>query len=294
MMRLLFLLLGLLSAEVAIAERNLPADVQIDLIFPRNETYAPTQHFPIVIGIKNLDAVWPMDSSLTVTIQSISSWSDPDPPSWTWDSVGFLPDLVDADGDAPDTSFFHFPAVNMTNGTTDNYFIRWHYSIPYRCFDNATDPEDHDGARGWSSMYSIRSPREYYSHALFFSTAPRAQLPDIEATVNSCSEANANYSAAVRITEMKMTYDWGDEKGSRPCPVLEDIEPAKCLFESSAKDLAADVNAAMLDMTLCKEGTWQTITAPCPREENMALPQTVRFGVGWGLLPLAFAVSRIL
>ena len=135
-------------------------------------------------------------------------------------------------------------------------------------------------------------------HPLFFSTEPGAKLPDIEATVNSCSEHNANNSAAVRVTDMEMTHGPGHQgKGPRPCPVLEAIEPAKCIFESSAKDLAANVDEEMLDKTRCDEGDWKKLTALCPYnmiDESKALRQGAGYIVGWGLLGLAFAVSGII
>ncbi|MBE3049699.1 hypothetical protein IMZ48_45825 [Candidatus Bathyarchaeota archaeon] len=128
--------------------------------------------------------------------------------------------------------------------------------------------DNNDGSDGWRSNNSLLS-----------STAPGAPLPNIKATVNSCSESIADNLAEVRVTDMKMTYDKGDLEGSGPCPVLEDIEPAKCLFESSAEDLDSKVAAAMLDEMHCNKGTWQTIAAPC---ESKALRQGAGFGVGWG------------
>lgn len=40
---------------------SLPLDVQVDLLFPRNDTYASTQYSPIVFGMQNLDAIWPLN-----------------------------------------------------------------------------------------------------------------------------------------------------------------------------------------------------------------------------------------
>ena len=65
---LVALLRPLLLARVANAERKLPADLQVDLIFPRNETYAPTQLFPIVFGVNNLDAIWPLQLMIKVSV----------------------------------------------------------------------------------------------------------------------------------------------------------------------------------------------------------------------------------
>lgn len=58
----------LLSAGVASAGRKLPADIQVDLVFPRNETYAPTQMFPTVFAIDNFDSATPLDLYISLTV----------------------------------------------------------------------------------------------------------------------------------------------------------------------------------------------------------------------------------
>ena len=288
MRSLLFLFMflrALLSARVANAQRELPADFQVDLIFPRNETYAPTQLFPIVFGVNNLDAVWPLDLRLSVSVESTGVPPEDGRPSWMWQDVSLSSGgLSEAVGDEPDTHFFHFPAVNMTNGTTDSFQILWTFILPERCFANNTDPTADTGGSGWTN-----SPNGYASRALRFSTAPGAQSPDIEATVNSCRDPDEETSAAVRVTEVRRTHNEG-----RPCPVFDtNIKPAKCAFKSAAKELAKEVSAGMLDEMRCEEGDWQTITAPCSKEESRG-SRSAGFSVTWAVLALAFAVSSIL
>lgn len=289
-MRLLFFLYALvypfLSAGVANAERKLPADIQVDLIFPRNETYAPTQLFPIVFGIENFGDVAPLDMRISATVQSIGGPENNDRPDWQYQSVNLWSStLAEAYEEAPRKHYFHFPGINITNGTTDTYQIQWKVILPELCVANNTNPVHDDGGTGWSN-----SPDGYASRVGRFSTEPGAQLPDIEATLNSCGELNEEESAAFRITEVRKTYD-----GEVPCPVLETkIKPRKCAFKSDAKELAANVSAAMLRKVGCKEGDWRNITAPCQWEESMASLQSAGFGVGWVLLALTFAVSNLL
>ena len=280
------LLHPLLSTRVANAERKLPADLQVELLFPRNETYAPTQLFPIVFGIKNLDAVWPLDLKIWAQIQQLNWPENITEPYWTTLPISlYSDDLKKAVGEAPDTHYFHYPAVNMTNGTTGNFMILWEAVLPAQCFANSTDPEDDDGGYGWSN-----SPDGYASRGIQFSTAPGAQLPDIEALVDSCPELDSENSVAFRITEVRKTYGEG-----KTCPVLDtDVKPTKCAFKSAAKELAANVSAAMLHEMRCEEGTWQTIKSPCPREESMASLQSAGFAVTWVPLALAFAASNML
>ncbi|RYP29142.1 hypothetical protein DL766_005517 [Monosporascus sp. MC13-8B] len=249
-----------LLVGAADAERTLPADLQVDLIFPRNETYAPTQWFPIVFGVQNLDAVWPLDIRLDVYVES-KNWrlSGKQSDSWQYE----IPSLTyeefrEAAGPMPGKHFFHFPLVNMTNGTTDQYSIGWELRLLNRCFANNTDPQLDDGGDGWRS----HGPNPYALRFIQFSSAPGAQLPDIEATVNSCAEPDEGTSASVRVTEVRKTSDTG-----APCPVLDtNVTTINCGYKPVAKELAANVSAAIMDKMRCNEGAWQTITAPCPRK----------------------------
>ncbi|RYO82927.1 hypothetical protein DL766_006994 [Monosporascus sp. MC13-8B] len=117
-------LLALSLAVLAQAERRLPADLQVDLLFPRNETYAPTQWFPIVLGIQNSDALWPFDISLGLAVLSLDAWQNSSSRARAeWQHVDLRLNSVsfpEAVGPAPDKHFLYYPTINMTNGTTDS------------------------------------------------------------------------------------------------------------------------------------------------------------------------------
>ncbi|KAK8054920.1 hypothetical protein PG993_000147 [Apiospora rasikravindrae] len=274
----------LLLAPATMADRVLPADLQVDLIFPRNDTtYAPTQWFPVVFGVKNLDAVWPMGISLGVSVIDDQFWKNESSRGWQYQlpSIDFAKAL---DSTAPGEYLFHIPAVNMTNGTTSSYTVGWELNIRHRCFDNGTDRKE-DGPRdGWSN-----SPDGVRRRWIVFHTAPGGELPDIEATVNSCREPDVDPSTAVRVTKMGETQ-W--KYPAETCPWLEtDIRPSKCAFQPVAKALAANVSETMLSKMRCKEGSWQTITAPCPRESMASSLHTMGVGL---VLPFAFALFNLL
>ncbi|KAI8225387.1 hypothetical protein K4K54_004591 [Colletotrichum sp. SAR 10_86] len=267
----------LLAASVVNAVRQLPAEVEVDLIFPRdNETYAPTQLLPIVFGFNNLEAVWPLNIGLDVSVTSIGDDFNESRPDWKSRWVGFPSDWLDnIVGDSPPRQYLHIESVNMTNGTADSFKLLWEVKLPYRCFSN------NDTESGWSNGPG------HASRGIFFQTADDAQRPDIEAAANSCDESDENTSVAVRITDFKKTYSY-----DKPCPVFEtDVNP-KCAFKSAAKEVAANVSAAVLRRMRCEEGEWQTITAPCPRKESKGC--ATGFVVGWALLPLVLAAVNFL
>ena len=180
----------------------------------------------------------------------------------------------------PRKQFFYFPATNMTNGTTDSFAVTWEIVIIHQCLANGTELAQGLDVTPWSDQ-----PKRLDMRSVKFSTARGAQLADIEATLNSCLEHNGNNSAAIRIANVTTTL-----KG-KTCPVLgPPIKPDSCTLKSAAKELAANVSAAMLQEMSCDERDWRTITAPY--QKSMALPQSAGFGVGWLLLPLAFAIPN--
>ncbi|WYZ36287.1 hypothetical protein EsH8_XII_000037 [Colletotrichum jinshuiense] len=274
-------LLSLLALSVAVlvqAEGRLPADLQVDLLFPRNETYAPTQWFPIVLGIQNLDALWPFDISLDLAVLSLDSWQNSSSGAraeWQHlnlrlDSVGF-PKAV---GPAPGRHFLYHPTINMTNGTTDRYVVRWGITLENRCFaNNSID----NGGEGWASGTDGASTRH-----IVFSTAPGGQTPDVATTLDACPEGGENTTTVIRVTELRKTRDTGDQ-----CPVFEtDVQPSRCVYRDVAQQLAANVSAAILNKMGCEEGTWQNITAPCvPKDSGTAFSILLQKGLAsWALI----------
>ncbi|KAL5350895.1 hypothetical protein ACLOAV_004468 [Pseudogymnoascus australis] len=263
---------------LAYPDRKLPADIQFDRLFPRNETYAPTQKFPIIIGMNTVDAVWPLELLLGVEVQSIGMLGSSNKSSksfWTAPANFYGPDFSERFEQAPLRQFFHFPATNITNGTTGSYVILWDIVVTRQCFTHAT-----------GSVEYVNRPEHSKYRSVEFSTAPGAKLPDIEATINSCPERNTNNSVAVRVTNVTQPpYNQGI------CPIFA-IKPEKCVFKSAAKELAANVSSAMLQAMNCEDGDWRTITAPCPTksEESRALRQSVGSAVGLLLLALALSI----
>ncbi|WQF90153.1 hypothetical protein CDEST_15167 [Colletotrichum destructivum] len=252
-------LLALFLAILAQAERRLPANLQVDLLFPRNETYAPTQWFPIVLGIQNLDALWPLDIGFNLEVLSMEAWKNNSSGGRAdWQHVNLRPNLYGFPVGlelAPVKLFLHYPVMNMTNGTTDSFNLRWGITFVNRCFAN--NSLDY-GGNSWSSGGNS-SMRQ-----ITFSTAPGGQTPDVAATVDSCPEGGQN-STVVRVNEVRKTWGTGDQ-----CPVFEtDVEPARCAYREVAQELAANVSAAILRRMRCEEGTWQNITSPCvPKDKE--------------------------
>ncbi|KAL8364709.1 hypothetical protein RB595_003813 [Gaeumannomyces hyphopodioides] len=242
------LILAPIAASLAPAERQASADVQFDLVFPRqNETYAPTQWFPIVFGVQNANGSLPTLPADGFRV-SLSVWTDDyRSPSrnrsldgWGFARKDFFSrDFETAAISVPAARFAHFPPINMTNGTTGTYYLAWNVFLDKKCLLR------NELKSTWS-----------HSGVIHFSTAPGAQTPDIEASINLCPEPDVSSSVGLSVKTVPSNED---------CPAFLGASPAiKCGYKSLAKDLGASVSAAMLGKMGCDEGTWQTITAPCP------------------------------
>lgn len=274
---------------LAHAQRQEPANLQVDLLFPRdNETYAPTQWFPLVFSIQNLDAFWPNDAfHLYVMINK--SPEDPDNVTWKDFGVGTSDTLnMKTDGLAPSQMFFHTPLTSITNETNSEFIIWWRFGFFAHCQANQTaNMTDENGL--WTHA------RDYFENWQFrrviFFTEPGAQLPDIEETITACAAPGRNTTGVVRITELKAVPEgvWGVTN----CPVLdENVEPNTCAAKDFAKEVAANVSDAILGNMGCEGGEWQTIRAPCQKEEEDAADG--RLGVSRALaLSMAFFVVYI-
>lgn len=244
------LALAPIATSLANAERQASVDVQFDLVFPRhNETYAPTQWFPIVFGMQNANGnlpTFPADGfrvTLGVWTDDFRSFSrNRSVGGWEFAAEDFYSRHFErASIPVPAARFAHLPPINMTNGTTGSYYLAWNIFVDNKCH-----------LPGWK----INNNTWGYSGGIRFSTAPGAQLPDIEASINSCPEPDVSSSIGLNVKTVP------SDEG---CPAfLGASPPIKCGYKPFAKDLAANVSAAMLGKMGCDEGTWQTITAPCP------------------------------
>ena len=206
-----------LSAAAA-ADVTFPATVEVDFVFPRNETYAPTPVFPIVFAIQNLPAASPIGPlEITWTILKIGS-----------DQPPFGEPIVVNNTDSTDPHY-----VNLWTGALDGadaagtYQLYW--MVTYmRCL-------------GKEDAGLISDGRE---HNFTFTLDPGAQQPDLSANLDACPAQ----SAAIMIER-----SWPMESGgSRDvCGVVSrrnrDPPASPCavkLDSAAASSIAAEVTAS--------------------------------------------------
>jgi hypothetical protein len=274
---MLCVLLLCLKAEA----RDLPGDLQVDLIFPQpNKTYTPTEWFPIILGIQGLQSLWPLPFYITVDFSIPTEGQET---GWDRESHGLMHDeLVNAVNSTPGNIIFHIPSFNIKS-VTDRFWLGWTITFGNRCFEpgeeveakkNITDgiPEDRYDYYGYWSFWERQHTITY---EMRFHTGPNGTLPDIQAAAEQCQDLAGYTSQAMHVS--RVVKDRG------MCPIFEPNDSGtNCNYRSVAKDLAANVSSLIVDGRFhCKEGDWRTMKTECPEEDNKASSRTKGTGRGW-------------
>jgi hypothetical protein len=272
------------------AREEWPSHLQFDLVFPKNETYAPTQYFPIIFGVQGLKE-WSKDMpfSFAITIkpgtlekEKFGQHANETYADMNYEMVGERLDEL-----APGQFFFHIPTVNLTNGTTGDFIIDWAVRIKNYCeLDNVKNstgflPEGSDLGNGWKYYY------EYYykSHKSVFRTTTDAPLPDIAATVKSCEESEDD---AVSHSPVDILGFRNSMNGGRCPQFVTNATLNKCGYKSVANELAANVSSIILGQMRCEEdaGDWRKIEWRCP---STATSLGTSLSLGWLMFLVATA-----
>jgi hypothetical protein len=141
-----------------------PQNIELDLIFPRNNTvYAPTAHFPVVFAIQNAAIGWPYGLAIDWDITSDLPVGD----KYTWTEGSFNSSIETLPSSGP---FLLIGSTNKTN-TIDGFALEWSFSI-----NNAsTDPRN---LAPWSYPVGNHSIT-IIPNNIYFSIAENGIVPDV-------------------------------------------------------------------------------------------------------------------
>ena len=231
-MPLLTLFLALLAAPAATQEP--PAKFQVDLVFPRNETYVRTAFFPVVYAVRNFQLADSLDLRILGSLETdgrrnFQEDASGDITRWVF-PAGYLGFSFGGESPDADPLFFIESTRYLTNGTDTHFHVEWDASL-----DNYTGR--------WISG----------KQRLEFSIAPDGKVPDIAEAIRSCGYK----SVAVDIPNA--------EDSVNRHRVLKDIEPTdQCgTLTDYADEVAANASKYALTALSCKNGEWQEIREIC-------------------------------
>ncbi|KAK1977222.1 hypothetical protein LZ30DRAFT_785048 [Colletotrichum cereale] len=255
----------------------LPSSIEVDLIFPRNDTvYKPVWPFPIVFAVRNASQLWQSDDEF------FDFWVK-------WELTGYT-DINDSD-----TSLLFSSGVWKTdkNATTDNTFTiidasrRDLVSATQRQFQLKYTTTMFAGCPINATSEGADSKPQDVSHdgRVVFTTDPDAgQIPAIAGPADECPA----FVGSFEITDAR--HDWGTL-----CPVVSRDSPASQACNLKMDEaLANEVSGAMLDRANCPRGTWpdpegKLSRRSCNAKSSSAGANTL--GVPVSALVLILAVS---
>ncbi|TLD25412.1 hypothetical protein PspLS_05915 [Pyricularia sp. CBS 133598] len=270
------------------AQPNLPADVQVDLIFPvANQTYAPTEWFPIVFAFRNLDQISmnALNISLGINSHSEAAWKSNNTGNSWWSQISSIQaeDWAKIEIPPPGTPFIYTAPIsilNMTNGS-DTIYVSWNLRLDQRCFLNGTDPR-YDLRNGLGGMDSVGGIK--------FHSAPDGETLSIEKTLNSCRDLDHKTSFAFRVLEEKKSFWKGGHNQvklvtpeGRPCSIVDtDIPRMGCIYEPFAKEIAANVTRDISGRMRCTDGQWSYNRESCFKtSSSLGLVCNMGLGMVW-------------
>jgi hypothetical protein len=220
MARLTTFILAVSSALSAAAAADVPfreAKVEVDFIFPRNETYAPTPVFPVVFAIQNLAAaslIGPLE--IFWAISKIGSNQEP-----------VLGTRIVNNTDSTD----HHHYISEWTGGLDGaeaagtYELTWMVTFS-RCLGQKDNAGTSSDSRGNNFTFTLD---------------PGAQQPNLlSADLNICPAQNVT---------MMISESWPIEYDNTSCGVVLTRDPpadpcAAKLDSAAASSIAAEVTAA--------------------------------------------------
>ncbi|KAL0466563.1 hypothetical protein QR685DRAFT_99617 [Neurospora intermedia] len=241
-----FLSAVLLWAMQVGAQATFPATVEVDLIFPRNDTYAPSTLFPIVFAFQNAALAPSLDPSLDLLLWD-STFSHADDYTVKLKSTNFT--------NEPTFVYTYISTLNTTaDGAPTSYMLSWEL-----------------GARNCSHFGVIGGG--FRSLGVTFTIANGAPEPDlVGATANSALCTDASYFA-FNLTGTVDVYP-AQYDGRNSCAVLSDVQPLvdgdPCAVHVDSAT-ASSISAA-LTATACADAVIPLVS--CPSKQNVAAADT--------------------
>jgi hypothetical protein len=181
-----------------------PATVEVDLIFPRNDTYAPSAMFPIVFAFQNAALAPSLDPGFDLTL---------------WDSTGnnTLADqpvlnlkATNFSGTDPTYVYTYVTGLNTTNGAASaSHRLTWAFSA-----GNCSD-------KGGGLTFGGR----FRDEAVVFTIQNGAQKPDLVAGMASSSSCASTSHFAFNLTGTLDVPVPAQYDGRNTCAVFSDVQP---------------------------------------------------------------------
>ncbi|EXF82541.1 hypothetical protein CFIO01_12235 [Colletotrichum fioriniae PJ7] len=262
--RLLACVWTILGATTVVASDQ-SGVVEVDLVFPRNETYAPTPLLPIIFGFQNSHLAPGLALKIGFSIWNYNNKSDS--VKTTEYDVRFA-NFFSSD---PYYEYRGFVMFNIEGTWQIRYTVSW-----FSCTED-------------SFNYPYEIPSNYTSHAIIFTTKNAGQSVNLLAATNE-QDCSSDAGVAISVTDTLNSTGISRWPGGDTCAVVASstVTPNPCqikMSEAEASSISATVTARACEA--------QNPPIDCPLgndgDENAAVPGLV-FG---GVVCLAAALGTI-
>lgn len=242
--------------------------VEVDLVFPRNETYAPTPLFPIVFAFQNSELASLLNAHISFEVWNWNNMSD------TVVSTSY--DLRWANFSSRDP-YFEYRGFSRFN-TEGNWMLTWTVSHS-SCTEDSFPSLGGDGIIGNVSTSSI-----------LFTTKKSAQEVDLVAATNNEKTCSEDLGLAINITDTVKVPAKVDWDGGETCAVVASSptptpDPCQVKIDSA---VASSISSSMTSR-VCT-GTDPPVSCPSEDEDEESSAQKLAVG---GLTCLAAAIGGL-
>ncbi|KAE8149793.1 hypothetical protein BDV25DRAFT_122070 [Aspergillus avenaceus] len=257
---------ALLTFRCADADPYTPQTIELDLVFPRNDTYTRSANFPIIMGLQNAQVAWPQGVLWDWKLERLDEESLPlhgtfPPRSYYFDNQLYTR------GEAPSDPFFHyhFPA-----DLQDVLYGQWRYSWRFGFWQNCS----------FVGAYSRNNFRYQPHQEIIFSIGSSGRPLDLQDVMQQCP----GVPVALEITDSILNVLTGLEN----CPVVNETAPTPnpCALKLN-QTIVDNITATVEEMRGCKRGSLANLTDVCesaaPRVQLTGGP-----GLLAGLLGMVF------
>jgi hypothetical protein len=227
--------------------------MEVDLVFPRNETYAPTKIFPVIIAIQNPELAPFLNPTLSVDLTNLETQA----------GISAFYDLrwTNFSGSSP----FHQLKVFSNFNEEGSWRLNWEVS-----WDSCTESSLEFAGTGIATNRT--------SHATWFAIKNAAHEIDlVDATANRvCKDEEAvaiNVAATLEVPDHITWKDYGGKTCASMASTTPAPTPCQVKFDSAA---ASNISASMTSL-YCEKT--RVPGSSCPTDDKSSAERLVGGGI---------------
>ncbi|KAK1713821.1 hypothetical protein CaCOL14_001409 [Colletotrichum acutatum] len=207
----------------AVAASDQSSVVEIDLVFPRNETYAPTPLVPIIFGFQNSHLAPGLALKIGFSIWNYNNKSD------SVKTTEYDVRFANFSSSDPYYEYRGFVMFNVEGTWQIRYTVSW-----FSCTEDSFE-------------YPYEIPSNNTSNAIIFTTKNGGQSVDLVAATNE-QDCSSDAGVAISVTDTLNSTGISKWPGSGTCAVVASstVTPNPCqikMTESEASSISATVTA---------------------------------------------------